>query len=185
MKSVNSGSVAGRSDIRAGDRIVKVNGQAIISIADIQWVLHNLPNQRTLVRFEVERKGTVKTCTVVPSPGWKKTDISWRGSLWNMRPRLRVWTPEATANDLKRIGLSNDQKALKVKWINRKSPEGGAAFKAGLREGDFIIAIEDKPLRISTRAFNAYVRLNYKPGQKLPVTLWRNGKKIQFKWPLN
>ncbi len=184
VKSVQPGSAAAAAGLRAGDRVTLVNNQAIISIADIQWVLHNLPNRRTLIKFDVMRGSAMLPLTLVTAEGWKRTDISWRGSLWNLRPRMRVWTPDASAAEVRRLGLPAGQKALKVKWINRGSPEGRAAMQAGMREGDFIIAIEGKPVRMDHRELNYYVKLNYKPGQKLPVTLWRNGRKIELKWPL-
>ena len=55
---------------------------------------------------------------------------------------------------------------------------------AGLRQGDHIVAIEGKPVRMTPKQFNLHVKLNYKPGDKLPVTLLRNGKQVEFKWPL-
>ena len=104
--------------------------------------------------------------------------------MWNVRPRMRVWMPDATAQETKRLKLPPGQKALKVKWINHKTSEGNAVLKAGLREGDFIVAIEGKPVRFDHRQFNTYVKLNYKTGQTIPLTLSRNGKNIRFNWPL-
>ena len=43
---------------------------------------------------------------------------------------------------------------------------------------------EGKPVRMTPKQFNLHVKLNYKPGDKLPVTLLRNGKRVEFKWPL-
>ena len=72
-----------------------------------------------------------------------------------------------------------------MKWINTGSKEGQAAQQAGLRQGDFIIAIDGKPLgKMTPQQFTAHVKLNYKSGQKLPLTLMRNGRRIQFQWPL-
>ena len=181
---VRPGSPASIAGLKPNDRILQVNKQAIISIADIQWILHNQPDKSPDIQLAVQRGRSPAILRVKPQPGWKKTDISWRGSLWNMRPRMRVWTPDATAGELKRLGLPPDGRALKVKWINRKSPEGGAAYNAGLREGDFIIGIENKPVEWSHRQLNAHIKLKYKPGEKFPVTLWRKGRKIQFAWPL-
>ena len=160
-----------------------VSSQPIISIADIQWVLHNLSNDAELIRINVA--GSSRQHLVRTAPGWKKTNISWRGSLWNLHPRLRVWMPEVKGDELKRLRLPAGHHALKVKWINQGSPEGKAAQRAGLRLNDYIIAINSKPLRsMAAREFTAHVKLNYKSGQKLPLTLLRNGKRIQFQWPL-
>ena len=58
------------------------------------------------------------------------------------------------------------------------------AKRAGLKKGDIIIGIENKPLRLTSQQFNMRVKLNYEMGEKLPLTLLRNGKRIQFDWPL-
>lgn len=179
-------SPAAIAGVRPSQRILRANGQPIISIADLQWVLHNLPPANARVRLLVANPDARLSThdLVLTSPTWKRTDLSWRGSMWNVRPRMRVWTPDASAEEVRRLGLPRGQKALKVKWINRGSEEGRAVFQAGLREGDFIVAIEGKPVRFDHRALNAYVKLNYKPGQILPVTLRRNGRNVSFRWPL-
>lgn len=186
VEEVQPRSPAATAGIRPGQRILRANGQPIISIADLQWVLHNLPTADARVQLFVANPDARLSThdLVLSSPTWKRTDVSWRGSMWNVRPRMRVWTPDASADEARRLGLPRGQKALKVKWINRGSDEGRAAFQAGLREGDFIVAIEGKPVRFDHRALNTYVKLNYKPGQTLPVTLRRNGRNVPFKWPL-
>ena len=176
-------SAAARAGLRPGQFITHVNIQPIISIADFQWVLHNLSNDAELIRINIS--GSSRQHLVRTAPGWKKTDISWRGSLWNLHPRLRVWMPEVEGNELKRLRLPAGHHALKVKWINQGSAEGKAAARAGLRLNDYIIAIDGKPLpKMSPREFTAHVKLNYKSGQKLPLTLMRNNKRIPFQWPL-
>jgi predicted metalloprotease with PDZ domain len=183
IAKVTPNSAAARAGLRPGQTLTHVNSQPIISIADIQWVLHNLSNDAELIRINIT--GSSRQHLIRTAPGWKKTDISWRGSLWNLHPRLRVWMPPATSQELLKLKLPADQHALKVKWINTGSKEGKAAHSAGLRQGDFIIAIDGKPLgKMTPQQFTAHVKLNYKSGQKLPLTLIRNGKRIQFKWPL-
>ena len=59
---------------------------------------------------------------------------------------------------------------------------GPAARK--VQKGDIIIGMEGNPLRISSEHFNMHVKLNYKVGDKLPLTLLRKGKRIHFDWPL-
>jgi hypothetical protein len=180
---VATGSAAAKAGLRAGQRITHVAGQPIVSIADIQWVLHNRSNGAEAIRVTVA--GSSRSHLVKTAPGWKKVDISWRGSMWNVHPRLRVWMPPATPQELTKLKLPAGQNALKVKWINTGSKEGRAAQKAGLRQGDFIIAIDGEPLgKMTPQQFTTYVKLNYKSGQKLPLTLMRNGRRIQYEWPL-
>ena len=183
ISEVISGSPAAKAGLQAGQSITYINNQIILSIADIQWVLHNLPNTGTIVNIRIS--GSSRDYVLAVRAGWKRTDVSWRGSMWNVRPRLRVWMPEATTQELKKLNLPAGRKALKVKWINTNSPEGRKARDAGLRTGDFVIAVDGKPMgNMTPREFNTHVKLNYKPGQNLPITLWRNGKRIEFNWPL-
>jgi hypothetical protein len=184
INRVIAGSAAEKAGLRAGQSIAYMNDQLILSIADIQWVLHHLPNTATNIRIRPWNSNREHILTT--RIGWKKTDISWRGSLWNLHPRLRVYMPAAKPNELKQLNLPAGQHALKVQWINNGSAEGQAALKAGLKLNDFIIAMAGKPFEktIDHDIFNAQVKLNYKSGQKLPLTLMRNGKRIPFAWPL-
>ena len=184
IKNVKTGSAASLAGLQSGDQIVVINGQAITSIADIQWVFHNLSNGPERIRLDVVRNGVVKKVNLITKQDWKKTDFSWRGSLWNMKPKMGIWMPFAEDRDLKRLGLASGEKAMQVKWINHSVPTAQAARQAGLRTGDFIIAVEGKPITMDHRELNYHIKLNYKPGDKLSMTLWRNGKKIKFECPL-
>lgn len=175
-------SPAARAGINAGQIITHVNGQPIISIADIQWVLHNLPNTVTILRIRLA--GARGEHVLYTPAGWKWTDISWRGSLWGIPPRLRVWSAEAKGGELARLKLPAGYGAMKVRWINVDTPEGRAAYSAGLREGDYIVAVNGRSINMNNKQFNLYVKMNYRPGDKLPVTLLRNGRFLEFMWPL-
>ena len=80
--------------------------------------------------------------------------------------------------------LGEGVNALEVRWINTGRVEGRAAKQAGLKKGDIIVGMENKPLRLNSQQFNLHVKLNYEVGEKLPLTLLRNDKRIQFDWPL-
>ncbi|MBR90873.1 MAG: signaling protein [Verrucomicrobiales bacterium] len=176
-------SPAARAGLKPGQAITHLDGQAIASIADIQWVLHNRKNGQETLR--VQTANATQPHLIGTQPNWKKTDFSWRGSLWALPPRMRVYTPEVKANELARLKLPAGQGALKVKWINTSSPEGRAARAAGLRLNDYIVAINGKPVRgLDHRKFNYWIKQNYKPGDTLPITILRNGRRMNFNWPL-
>ena len=101
-----------------------------------------------------------------------------------MRPRLRVWTPQATAAEIKRLGLDGETSALKVKWINRNSPGGRSAYESGLREGDFVVRLDGKPIRMTPAQFNVHLKLNYKVGQRLPLTVVRGERQLKIELKL-
>lgn len=177
IQSVEADSPADRAGLKAGEDVTYVNGQPITSIADVQWVLHHLPNTETKVEVRGSRTGPH---TLKLPAGWKETDVSWRGSLWSVQPRLRVWTPELTPGERRKHGIPQDQSAYLVKWINTDSPGGRSARDSGLKQGDIIIAVDGKALRMTPPQFNAYIKLNYKVGEQLPLTVLRDGRKQQL-----
>ncbi|MBM79288.1 MAG: signaling protein [Planctomycetaceae bacterium] len=173
IKSVKRGSAADKAGLKTGQSVTHVNGQAIASIADIQWVLHHLSYGDDTVKIRT----TKGEQTVALTKGWKKSDISWRGSMWSISPKLRVWMPPVTAADRRKNRLPEDQGALIVKWINTGSAGGRAARNSGLRQGDIVIALEGKPMKMTHRHFNLHIKLNYKIGEELPITVLRNGQR--------
>ena len=48
-------STAAKTGLRAGDTLTRANGQLLTSIADLQWVLHNISNTDTDVTLQVKR----------------------------------------------------------------------------------------------------------------------------------
>ena len=182
--AVKANSPADKVGLRPGDVLTHADGQALTSIADLQWVLHNLPNTQASVTLKATRGERAIEKKLAMRAGWKKTDISWRGSLWSIKPVLATWCAPMKEKQVKLLRLAKGVKPLEVRWINTGRPEGRNAKRAGLRQGDIIIGMEGKPLRMRSEHFNMHVKLNYKVGDKLPLTLLRKGKRIHFDWPL-
>lgn len=179
VEEVIAGSAAENAGLRSGDDVVRMNGQRITSIADMQWVLHNLSHGDTSLDVEVDRN---VTRTLRLQGGWKEHNISWRGSMWSVSPRLRVWAPPLTADRQQALGIGESETAFLVRWINRASPGGRSAYECGLRENDVIVALEGDPLPKMTPAeFNLHVKLNYKVGDELPVTVVRDGERQEVR----
>ncbi len=80
VKAVAADSPADRAGFRAGDKILRLDGQPILSIADVQWVLHQSkePGQ---VRALVERDRRETELSLPLVSGWRRQgDFSWRDS---------------------------------------------------------------------------------------------------------
>ena len=184
VTAVKANSPADKVGLRPGDVLTHADGQALTSIADLQWVLHNLLNTQASVTLKATRGERAIEKKLAMRAGWKKTDISWRGSLWSIKPVLATWCAPMKEKQVKLLRLAKGVKPLEVRWINTGRPEGRNAKRAGLRQGDIIIGMEGKPLRMRSEHFNMHVKLNYKVGDKLPLTLLRKGKRIHFDWPL-
>ncbi len=166
-------SPSAQAGLQRGEEITTVDGQAITSIADIQWALHQLSNKA--IKLQIAGSRTGQHQLELPA-GWKKTDISWRGSIWSLSPRLRVWTPPLTEQQRRQYKIPAGKAAYLVRWINTDSPGGRSAQKSGLRTNDVIVAFGGEPLPEDPRYFNLQIKLNYKVGDLLPLTVLRGGQ---------
>ncbi len=170
-------SAAAVVGLKSGQEILRINGQRMTSMADMQWVLHNLPGTETNVTIETADDGRF---TLKLASGWRKTDFSWRGSMWNAPPKLNIWMPELSAETKQQLGLPSSDSPLEVRWINRGAAGGKQAYADGLREKDVIVALAGQPMRMKTNQFQAHIKMHYKVGQKLPLTILRDGKQIDL-----
>ncbi len=177
ISSVAAGSPAAIAGLQPGEDILRVNGQRITSIADIQWALNEVPDVNALITIEGSQSGLRQ---VRPAAGWRKSDFSWRGSMWNAPPRLQVWLPELTAEQTAKLGLPPGDAALEVRWINPEGPGGRQAKTDGLREKDIVVGLDGKPIRMDSRQFNAHLKLHYRVGERLPLTILRDGRRIEL-----
>ena len=179
VNEVIDGSPAAKAGLEPGEDLTHANGQALASIADLQWVLHRLADDGAMLDVRGSRSGGRKLRL---ERGWKRTDISWRGSIWSLSPRLRVWAPEVEENDRRKLGIADDRGAFQVRWINTSQPGGRAARDAGLRDGDVITELAGKPIeRITTPQLNVRIKLAYDKGDELPLTVLRDGKEREVR----
>ncbi|HEY7120568.1 MAG TPA: Trx7/PDZ domain-containing (seleno)protein [Tepidisphaeraceae bacterium] len=188
IEKVIPGSPAAKAGLAPGDDITHVNGQPIISIADIQWVLQNTPDDNATIEVTADRAGKSETHTLALQKGWRKIDFLWRGSRWNLRPQPGFWAPMLTDKEIKSLGpdaVPAGAKPLRVQFIDAHGPQGKAVRQAGIKEGDVILACEAKPLEFATpQDFQMHIRLTRKTGETMHLTLLRNGKTFEAAVPL-
>ena len=187
IEKVVADSPAAKAGLAIGDDITHVNGQAITSIADIQWVLHNTPDEDAKIEVTVDRAGTAQTRTLDLAKGWRKTNFLWRGSRWSLRPEPGFWAPPLNEKQLKDVAdlIPHGVKPLRVQFIGGGNPQGKATKAAGLKEGDVIIGYDGQPFTFATpEEFQMHVRLHCKTGQTMTLKVLRNGKPIDIAIPL-
>ncbi len=68
--AVAEGSVAAKAGFRAGDEILALEGQPLVSVADVSWVLHRFPESGTL-HATIRRGGTTSELSVALADGWR------------------------------------------------------------------------------------------------------------------
>jgi membrane-associated protease RseP (regulator of RpoE activity) len=179
IREVTPGSAAAKAGMKSGEDIVRMNGQRITSIADMQWVLHNLPGANATVAVETSKSDKWE---LTLADGWRKSDFSWRGSMWNVPPRLQVWLPELSAEQKTKLNLPESDSPLEVRWINKEGKGGQQAYADGLREKDVVIAVAGEPIRrMTSPQFSSHIKLHYKVGDTLPLTVLRDGNRMELK----
>jgi hypothetical protein len=172
VTGVGRGSPADRAGLRKGDRLVEAGKEHIASFADLQYALHRAPaSGRLPVRWE--RNAKPHSGELLLTDGWRKTDLSWRWSLRGVDPQPWVQGGDLTRTERKALGLTERQLALEQgPFVSQP------ARQAGVRQGDVVLGVDGKMLEMSARQFGAYIRLNYKVGDRVTYHLLRDGKRL-------
>jgi hypothetical protein len=180
VKSVAAGSPAASSGIAAGDQLVNLSGQPLISLADIQWALNGAPNEGNLA-VKLLRGGQSLEKSIALRGNWKKSDIAWRASSWyGLRQGLK--TEALSADDKARLGLSPDSLALVVKNLFGKSAK--ALPDAGVKKDDVIVAVDGKTNAMSESDFLIYLLLTLGPKESVKLTILRGGQRHEVNVPM-
>ncbi len=187
VKSVDPGSPAEKGGFKAGDSIVKLGGQAILSIADVQWVLHNAPEPVT-IDAEIERDGKPAKASLALDAGWrKKDDFTWRVVTWSMRNRLLGTQPldVLTEDDRQKQGVTAGQLGLRIKgfppdWVQDKNKQGAQKFQ----KDDVLLDVDGRKGLSGEGGLLGYL-VQKKPGESAEFTVLRGGKpmKVQLTIP--
>ena len=186
VRSVDPGSAAERAGFRPGDRIVAMEGQPILSIADVQWVLHSAEAPGT-VEAEVARGEATEKLKLALAPDWRRDgDWTWRVLVWSVRHRLLGTEPllMADAAERKSLGIPDGQMALRVKGL----PPGWVKEKAAtpLRAGDVIVKADGRNDLVTESRLLAHLFQEVPPGGEATLTVLREGKRetvtLKMRW---
>jgi hypothetical protein len=175
IERVTANSSAGRDGFRPGDEIVALDGQPLLSIADLQWVLHNAPATAKLPA-RVRRDGTMIDLMMTLGDGWRRGNISWRPTSWPLR-RMGLGgmkLDELKDEDRRQAGLSPDRTALKVVYLGENG-ENGVAKRGGLQRGDVIVSFDGLDRRMTESQLFDYTLRQKHPGDRIAVTVLRDG----------
>ena len=180
VRTVASGSPARTAGFRSGDEILELDGQPILSIADVQWVLHNAKEIGSL-KAKVKRAGSTRSLTLRLSKGWRRNGaFVWQGhniSSWMIQlaiPGFGFF--EADPAQRRQLGLDDDAIAVKVAHVARGKNDSKAARRAGLRKGDVIVGIDGQSKGMKVSEVLAYMLQKKGPGQRVALTVRRGGQ---------
>jgi hypothetical protein len=174
VNSVRKDSAADRAGLQASDVLLLVDGQPVASFGDVQYVLHRLPPKGS-VRVAWRHEGEEHTAALELTEGWRATDIGWRESMWGLEPAPHVYGQDLTPREKKDLGLPEKGMAFR-----QGDFVPGPAKRAGIQAKDVIFSIDGKQLEMTMLQFNAYVRLNFKVGDRITINVVRNGKRLDI-----
>lgn len=185
VKALAPNSLAAAADLKVEDEIVSINEQPILSIADVQWVLHHAKSNGDELRLIVKRGQKEQEVMLKLSNGWRRQDDrSWRVSSWGLSAMalggMRLENVEKpVSNRLKIPG----KMALKVKHVGRYGKHA-VAMQAGFKQGDIIIAYNGRTDLARETDLFSYATSELKPGQKVEIKFLREGKMRTAMLPL-
>jgi hypothetical protein len=186
VKSIQPGSPAEKAKLKAGDEIITLDGQPLLSFADVQWVLHNADADGDSIPMQVRRGDKVGMLTLNLEKGWRRaSDISWRASTWSLR---RMTTgglvleplPPASRDELK---IPDEQMALLVKHVGQYGPHA-AGKRAGFKTGDVIVQYDGRTDLMDNTAVLFHGTNDRQVGDRVDVVVIRNGQRITLKLPM-
>ncbi len=185
VQRVEPESPAAKAGLRKGDEILSLEGQPILSIADVQWVLQEAGNPEKL-DVEILRGDRKVKLALSLTEGWRrKSDISWRVSTWDLRRMalggLRL--KELPESDPRRARLGQEKMALHVDHLGQYG-EHATAKNAGFRKGDLLVSFDGLTRHMTETDVIAYVLREKMPGTSVPVTVIRGDRQIRLKLPL-
>ena len=186
VEKIEEGSAADLAGLKQGDELVTAMGQALHSLADLQFVLHFLPQDQPL-RLTVRRptQSVDPIEIVVPLiderfAGWRRRTMSWRVSMYGMPPKPGLWVDTLAAAKHQAQGLAEDRLALEVRGLF-----GNDVRKSELKKGDIIIALDGSRKLRTPAEFHEQLRLtHYRPGSimKLTVIRQRQTREIEVRF---
>lgn len=183
---VLNGSPAQEAGFVTGDTIAKLGGQPLLSIADVQWVLQRTPAEGGSLPALVQRGQSTIQLNLQLSGGWRqRDDISWRASTWGLRRMalggmlLEQLPPEGR----QKMGLPDKGMALRVKYVGQNGPHA-AAKRAGFREGDILVAFDNRSDLNRETDLIAHALRNHRVGEQVAVKVRRDGAEVTLKLPL-
>jgi S1-C subfamily serine protease len=174
VRKVRPDSAAGRSGLRAGDVLKSLDDLPVASFADVQHALHLAPRAGKLSAVW-DREGKTERGTIALSEGWRKTDLSWRWSLQSLQPAPGLRGEDLTAVEKEALSLNPGRLAFRQgNFVGRE------AQRAGIRQNDVILGLDERELKMTACQFDVYVRLNYRPGQRVVVNVLRDGRRLDL-----
>jgi serine protease Do len=184
IESVAPDSPAAKAGLRAGDVVTRLDNVPIHSEQDVRWALHRVAaGEQPFVTVERSIAGSAQGQTVRVqirlSGDWRGTELGWRKSLRSV-PLAMGFLAYDLGREERRSGMLPDDR-LFIKVVSIRGP--GLATNLGLEKGDLITALEGGRHDRSFEDFKSDLLRRYFPGDRVRVTVLRNGAPVDLEGP--
>ncbi|MHA3770279.1 Trx7/PDZ domain-containing (seleno)protein [Verrucomicrobiota bacterium sgz303538] len=185
VESIAENSAAAKAGLQPGDEFVSINGQPLISIADVSWILHRAVDTDSLSAV-VKRGGAETTLKLALPAGWRtKSDISRRVGTWGMRAMAfgGMVLEDVADEQRKERNLGNDQLALLVKHVGEYGKHA-AAKKAGFQKGDVLVELQGVSSRLTEGELIGRLLQEHRPGERVKAVVLRGAERVDLSLPM-
>ena len=182
ITAVRSGSIGDDAQLQPGDRILKMNGQSIFSVADIQWVLHHAQSPDE-IELQFARDEKTATTVLTLKEGWRRAgDLEWRATSWPLRRMVTggLRLSAASAETRRQLGLDDQTMALEITHVGQYGKHA-TAKRAGFRVGDVIVAFDGRSDLMRETDLLAYGAQSCPSGKQVAIDFFRGGKRQTLK----
>jgi serine protease Do len=185
IESVVKDSAADRAGLRAGDEIISLAGQKLISTADVSWVLHRHESAKPLTAIITRDDRTIVLFLNLPSDWREKSSDPRRVGTWNMRGMATggLVLEDLPDDERTKRGLATNDLALLVKFVGQYNNHA-AAKRAGFQKDDVLVQIGDIKSRMSEGEFMGRVLKANLPGEKLNTSVLRGDQRVELMLPM-
>jgi S1-C subfamily serine protease len=95
--------------------------------------------------------------------------------MWGLGPDPHLYGRDLSGREKRELGLPEDGMAFR-----QGDFVPGPAKMGGIKAGDVIFGIDGKTRKLTMLQFNAYIRLNYKTGDRITFNVLRDGKRLDI-----
>jgi serine protease Do len=187
VRAVADGSAAHAAGFQAGDRVIRVDGQPIISVFDVQWVLHHAAEPGT-VEFGILRKGQGMRLSLALAEGWRRRIGFHRNNTTSLLQFsiAGFFCDVLSAGEKQKRAIEDGSLALRVSYLpSAKDPDPNLnAVNAGLRTGDVIVQVDELRTKVTADEWLVYLLQKKQPGGMIDLTVLRNGATHPIRVPL-
>jgi hypothetical protein len=182
IRRVEAETPASRAGLQPGDELRRLNNQPVLSMADVQWVLHSIAPEGGQVQVALQRQGQPLEVTLALPLHWRRADdIAWRASSWELRRMALggLYFKELDDDQRTKWGLPTDRTGLYLQHAG-KYPPHDQGHQAGFVEGDLLLRFDGQTYTRETDLLR--YALNEVPvGQQVDVEIERKGTVKKFR----